>query len=469
MTELAGAVMTYNLMTLLAPALAAWSAYKLASHLTRNWAASLFAGYVFGFSSYTMAQMLGDHLNLDAVFLVPLVVLICIKRLQGNYGRTRFVGILGVSLVLQMGISLEILATLCVFGALAWFIFFACLMRADRVALLHFASEVILAALLAVTLASPFLAFFLKGLAEAPPEINPVAFYSADLLNYVVPTRLTGIGGAFFRPIAEHFSGNIGEQGAYLGFPLVLLLSGCFLGGLSKPHIRALFICTTFFAVFSLGPILHVDGRTLPIVLPWSMAARLPLIGQALPTRFTMYVSLCASIATALWLATPSVRLRHGKFVLAGLACLCLAPAPGTFGWSHWSNQPFFTPQNVRSGLTQHTPGKLPNVLILPFGATGPGMAWQINANMQFTQSAGYVGFIPVSERTQTIVSDLWEGKPGPAFARRMTDYCIRHKVDFILIGPSTPPPLTRAIAAMGWPQRVDHGVIVVPVPKATC
>ena len=174
-----------------------------------------------------------------------------------------------------------------------------------------------------------------------------------------------------------------------------------------------------------------------------------------------MYVALCCAIAAALYLAAPGAgRWRPWRFALAGLACLFLVPNMRAYAWTRWPEQPFFTPRNVRKAL-----GPMPNVLILPFGSSGPGMGWQLDAGLRFTQSGGYVGFAPYGERGWRVLADLAAGTAGPDFGNDLAAFCATHRVDYILIGPGTPATQTAAIAAQGWPQHADHGVRVVRVP----
>ena len=51
-TLLSNAAVSFNVITLLAPALGAWAAFLLARHITRDFGASLVGGYIFGFSTY---------------------------------------------------------------------------------------------------------------------------------------------------------------------------------------------------------------------------------------------------------------------------------------------------------------------------------------------------------------------------------------------------------------------------------
>ena len=67
------------------PALAAWTAFLLCRYLTRSLWPSIVGGYLFGFSSYLLAQDgYGGHLNLGAVFLLPLIVLAILRYLDGR-------------------------------------------------------------------------------------------------------------------------------------------------------------------------------------------------------------------------------------------------------------------------------------------------------------------------------------------------------------------------------------------------
>ena len=57
LTWLAGAVVSYNVLSLVAPALSAWTGFLLARYLTRDTLASFIGGYLFGFSSYELGEM----------------------------------------------------------------------------------------------------------------------------------------------------------------------------------------------------------------------------------------------------------------------------------------------------------------------------------------------------------------------------------------------------------------------------
>ena len=190
LTRLAGPVVAYNVLSLLAPALAAWSAFVLAEWLTETFWPSVAAGFLFGFSAYEVAQTQG-HLNLTLVFLVPVCALLAGRRLAGELSRRRFVCLLGAALALQLLTSAEVFATTLLIGALAGAAA-VCVLPLEtiqRVAAL--ARESVLAVGLCCLLVLPYLvhALVLTGPSSAP--VRSPFTRSADVLNLVVPTRVT--------------------------------------------------------------------------------------------------------------------------------------------------------------------------------------------------------------------------------------------------------------------------------------
>ena len=248
---------------------------------------------------------------------------------------------------------------------------------------------------------------------------------------------------------------------AYLGLPLILILILQLRELQRRPYLKPLLLSLLAIVILSLGPTLHIAGVTTSIWLPWRLALRLPLISQALPSRFSMYVALVAGLTAALWLAAArSGRERVGRYTLAALACLCLLPNPAMV--RHWTPlplEPFFEPQNVAAFIEKDA-----NVIILPY--LGPGLLWQWQSGMRFTQSGGYVGFTPQSEaRNWPVVTNLYTGTAGPRFENDLTGFCVGHRVSAILVGPGTPATLAAAISALRWQETIAHGVRVVRVP----
>lgn len=119
-----GPIFSWNLLSLLAAPLNAFCAFLLLKYLYKNNAAAFLGGYVFGYSSYVMGQLLG-HLNLDFVCLIPLAVLFFVMHVKNDISRYYFIAIMALIIFLESGISTEVLATATLFGFISMILFFS--------------------------------------------------------------------------------------------------------------------------------------------------------------------------------------------------------------------------------------------------------------------------------------------------------------------------------------------------------
>ncbi len=460
-TYLLGPIFSYNLLTMAAPALAGWTAFLLCEDLTDEWLAALFGGYLYGFSSYEIGHLLG-HLNLDFTCLVPLILLLCIRRIRGDVSGRAFQTALTLCLVAEYGIATELLATLCVFGAVTWMVFFVFASPGERPRMFRTAIEISVAAVIAVIVISPFLYFMAKGAGDVPKQINDVQSFSTDPLNVFIPTSLTWLNTDFFIRLSQQFPGGASEQGGYLGLPLLLLLAIFFVTRRHRPYVVPLLVITCILLICSLGYHLALSSVPTHIILPWRFTRVLPLLDKVLPTRFSMYVSLSTAIASAMMLASAKGWLRWACYGLALAAIASLLPSPAMSLWTPWPAAPVLTAQTIPGNS-----GKLPNVLILPIAEKGPEMAWQLDAHMGFTQTGGYTGFIPLTEARNPLYADLYNGSYSTGTIDRLKALCSSHGIDYILLAPATPPAQAAAIIALGWPVRHVAGGTIITVPPA--
>ena len=460
LTWLYGAVVSYNVLSLLAPALSAWTGFLLARYLTRDTAASFIGGYLFGFSAYELGEM-QNHLNLNMIFVVPLLVLLVVRRIRGDLSRPWFVVALALAMFFQLGFSSELLATTCFFGAMIWAIFLVFATKEERRRLWTVAVEIILAAGMMAAVAAPFLYFIMQNRADVPPQIHDPEVFSNDPLNYLIPYEVAPGQSLFWTTVARlNYQRDNGGYDAYLGLPLILILILQVRELRRRPYLKPLLLSLLAVVIMSLGPTLHVAAVSTNLWLPWRLVLHLPFISQALPNRFSMYVALAAGLTAALWLsAARSGRERAGRYTLAALASLCLLPNPAIV--RHWTPlpvEPFFEPQNVAASIEKDA-----NVIILPY--LGPGLLWQWQSGMRFTQSGGYVGFTPQWAWNWPVVMNLYTGTAGPNFENDLSGFCASHRVSAILVGPGTPATLVAAISALHWQETNAYGMRVVRVP----
>jgi hypothetical protein len=452
-TVLAGPVLAYNCLTLAAPVLAAWGAYALCWHFTRKASAAFIGGLVFGFSSYEMGQCF-DHLNLDFCAAIPMLVLVACRRVQGQAGRVQTILVLAILLTIQFFVSEEIFASGLLFAGIGWWLAIL-LLPPLRPGLRALLGDLVAAGFIVILAASPFLRAMLAdpgGLYH--PAYWPVLF-STDLANLVIPTQLTAFGGALFAPLSSKFTGGLEEQGAYLDFLVLLILSVWVVQGWQYPARK---LWTAMFAIlvlFSLGPVLHVAGVRTMLPLPWALIVHVPALGAALPARFCLYLSLLAAIGAACWVADGG----RSRLWLAGLAWLFCLPAPHI-------TQPnpeiafFTTPGRVAATL-----GPGAKILVTPFGITGPSMLWQAEQKFGFRVTGGYLGYPPAPELRYPAVLDLFQGLESPQLGDNIKLYCAATGTNFIVVAPGTSPALRVVLAALPWPARQVDDVLILTVP----
>jgi hypothetical protein len=475
-TVLGSPVLSYNILLLAAPALAAWTAFLLARELGCDWPAALIGGLLFGFSGPEVNQVAAE-VNLDSVYFVPLAVLFCVRRVRGKMRRRSFCAALSLLLVAQLGTSTEVLASLCVFGALTWAIFLLLGPAGTRPGLGRLALDVAICVPIVAILAAPFLYYLILGLPDFPAKIHPIIFQENDLLQFVLPVIPLLSGPAVLHSVMREFTGFRLDAYAFAGIPLLVILALYFYGNFSKPAVRALLAAACVMGLLTLGPWLEFNGHMTAIPMPWALLAHIPLIRSIAPIRFLIYFSLGAALAAALFLTEANtLAQRLPRYALVALALLFLPPAKVAFTpqpwetqpifqkqdalrWTSWPEHPFFTPEHVTKAL-----GPMANVILLPDPVVGPGMAWQVTAGMRFTQAEGYIGYMLQRDQKWDI-SDVLTWNVQPDFGKLFTAFCAERRVDYVLIGPGTPPNLVSAIEALGWAHHMDTGIEIVKTP----
>ena len=436
LTAAAGPVPTYNVLILLAPVLAATTAFLLAQRITRAFAPSLVAGFVFGFSSYELGHLLG-HLPLAFTALVPLVPYLVLLRHDGDLSRRVFVAALAAVLALQFLIVTQVFFSLVVLGALVagagWVIL-------GRRGVQRTLAETAVALVVATVLVSPVVAYAFVSDAAAPAR-SPYA-ESADVLNYVVPTGRTWLRPPGSGEITSRFTGTAAEHGAYLGVPLLILaLLG--MRWSSRPR-RLLVVALALAVLLSFGTRIKVAGEVVGIG-PWDLLARLPVVGSALPVRLTLYTALLAGLLVALALTD---RRSAARWALAAVGMVALLPDLGLPRWSSDVPRPLFFADDRSE---RHLPEGA-TALVLPYGPSGWSMLWQAETDFHFRLVGGHFALrvTPPEEEWRDVYESLGIGAVEPS---RLRAFLAAHDVDVVVVAPGTRGRVRRAVeAAVGAP-----------------
>jgi hypothetical protein len=422
-TRAFGSLASYNILMILAPALAAWAAYLLCYRLTRRYLASIVGGAMFGFSAYMTGQMHG-HLNLVLVFLIPLGVYLAIRHVEGSLGSFAFVGWLALVFVGLFTVSTELAATTVAFATAAFL--GAIRFGGDyRPRIRDTARLSLLSGAIAAAILLPYLVAALLGAGGSMNGPPPWGGWSVDLLSLVIPRPGIWIGGAAFKGLTSRFSATPTEDAGYLGVCGVAILVWFAVTQARRKETRLLLGFLALSLVLAMGPVLHVAGAST-VPLPGIILQHVPLLGAALPARFVVFGALTFAVIVALWLARSPRRswLRWG---LAATTVVMLLPSAWSSGGATVRTIPsFFTSGTYRSVLT-------PDEIVYPLSDSHEGeLLWQLSTGYSFRLAQGYIGRVP---RGNVVNDEMWSGmhKPTPS-SRPFLRWMDEHHVATVLL-----------------------------------
>lgn len=468
LTAALGPVASYDVVAVLLPALSALTAFLLCRYLTGRFWPSVLGGYLFGFSDYELQHISGQP-QLTAAFVVPLIALAVVRGLDGSISRRRLTIELGLLLGLQLYLATEIALTATIILAIALLVGFALApsRRHDVVALLK---PIACACLIAAVLAAPVLWYAIS--APQQGAFQPPQEYTADIVDFLVPTHLEAIALGWAHALTSRFSGKAYEKGNLIGLPLLAIVVLYARTGWRTLRGRFLLAALAVAVYLSLGPELHIAGHgVVPLPTPFghetiSLPGRpphyLPLLDNILPIRFALYTALVTGVIAAVWTAT--VRSRTLRLLLPGLAVLALVPNPWAGAWATTYSVPAFLTSSVyRSCL-----GPNENVLPEPIGQGGQATLWQALDAFRYRLAGG---------RLMTAAPHLFEhplsirqiagGNPPVANqAALLRAYFAAKHVSAVIVDPRQAAIWTPALDQIAKPVPVG-GVILYRVAPA--
>jgi hypothetical protein len=65
---------------------------------------AILSGYIFGFSPYILAQMLGGHLHLELIFPVPIALYLVARWFEGTINSRQLANLIGLTLAVQFSL-----------------------------------------------------------------------------------------------------------------------------------------------------------------------------------------------------------------------------------------------------------------------------------------------------------------------------------------------------------------------------
>ncbi len=452
---------TYNLMVILALPLAAFSAFLLCRRVTGAFWPSVLGGYIFGFSPYMLGQAL-EHLVLIAVFPVPLIAMLALKRLDGEISARRFAILLAALLVVQFLCFPEIVATVTIVSGIALMLALALFDGALRSRLLGAIPPAAAGYALAGMVLSPYLYFLLfRGFPH--DTVWQAGNYSADLLAFLVPTRTVMLGTAPAAvTISQTFTAGIAENGAYLGVAIILFIEIFRRRYWREPVGKFLTILLIVLAIAAMGPSLHVAGRQ-GFWMPWAIVGRLPLLSIVLPVRLMMYAFLVVAVMIAMWFSTSPARPLT-KWIAAAVIVMSLAPNLHASFWVTALDIPAFFAEKTYA--TELQPREI--ILPLPWGQKGNSMYWQLQSDMYFRMAGGYTGeFAPFEFARMPVANYFYGGIDLPEAADQLKAYVAHFGVQAIVADPKEENfgSFKQTLDSLGVASQNEKGVWIYKIP----
>ena len=459
-TDVVGPVVSYNILSIVSPVLAALTAYLLCRRLVGRELPAVAGGYLFGFSSYMFAQLTG-HLNLTLIFLIPVMVHVALRRVDRELSRRAYVAAMALLLVLQAGLSTELLAE--AVGLAAVLLVSARLLAPvpQRSRVSGLIGETVGAGLIAMVLASPFLyyALFSGSFPKGAPRLSDV--YGLDLLNPILPTYITWLGHHNFLSVGLSYeSGNITEADGYLGIPLLIAFLLWVFRSRDRVLARLVIIAAGLSFLAAVGSHLHVAGHET-LTVPFKWVSHLPVFNNLVPSRIILFTVLAISIGLAAWLAMPTGRVACRWFaVLLGAAMIFPNLITGLYGVPP-HNPRFFTTTMYRHHLTRGE-----TVLALPYGTNDVSMLWQAETSFYFYLPEGYVsGVVPAPFNAELTVGQL-VGNIPPAVPA-LESFIREHNVSHVVVDQASAGRWPGVLAQLGLQSERLGGVLLYSVPSA--
>jgi hypothetical protein len=353
-----------NLTFLLATMLSGYGTFLLVGYELRNtgyairntqyavglpYLAAFLAGLIYAFGSYRLVYAAIGHYNLWSTAWVPFYALFLVKTIRES--RLRNAALAGIFLVLAMlsdmmfGVFLGMLTlTLLAFavgprgrrevaGGLPALL--------KRLVVLGLVATVLYSPMLVPILGEMLGSYELTGWGDAEK-------LSVDLVGLVTPTALHPLGGEWVETLRQTREGTSRFRDVNTVFLGWAGLALAVVGAVRYwRRLRAWIASFLVLTVFSLGPLLQINGRSLfdldglivNVPLPFILLHYIPLVkANRVPNRFGVVLMLALAVLAgfgAYWLLKKVARgERPAAKALAAVGFLLLA---GLLVFEHWS------------------------------------------------------------------------------------------------------------------------------------
>ena len=272
-----GLTLTYNILWLLSFILGGYGAYLLVKYLTGNKIAAFIAGIVFAFCPYHFAHALG-HLGATTIEWIPFCALYLMKMTREKSLKNAVYAAIFFILVAMSDLQYMVYMSFFVCLLIIYEVFselrlnerikedFSELLRrilslkelVIKFTIFAFVSAI---GILPLTYHIIKVALSPSNFLKLPPYQS--IYYSADLLGFFVPSPLHPLFGSWLSDnVYKYFTGNISEYTTYIGYTVLILSLYAVITLRKRKEVMFWTLSALFFVIMSLGPILHICGKT---------------------------------------------------------------------------------------------------------------------------------------------------------------------------------------------------------------
>lgn len=452
-TELAGPVVSFNLLVIAAIPVSGWAAFVLCRRLTGRFWAALAGGAVYGFSAYEIDHITSGQLNLAFAALVPLIAYLMLAWRDGDIGSRAFVALLAVAMAVQFYLFLETFADMTAVLVLGLAAGYALADRPGRKLIAGLSLRVGIAYAIALALAIPYLGYALthqpSGFSTSRPDSA-----SLKIASLVVPWASQTFGLSWLAHAAAPLAGP--DLDGYVSIPLVAIAAALGVIAWRSRMTRFLLVTVVLLVIGALGPALHVDNWSAVASLPWGRVWSLPIARNAYPVRLMVFVFLGLAVMTAMWLAGPSKRW-WARWLLGLLAAAAIVANTPTLPLADQSGFPAL----IATG--QYRQYLSPGETVVVLSERGNvGLLWQAQMNFYPRLAGGFINksithFGGVPEP----VAELAIGGPTQSAVRQFRSYITTAKVGAVLVEANEAGPWPSILAQLGLHGRSAGGVLV--------
>jgi len=375
-TDLAGPIVSYNVVAVLGVGLSGWCAFLALRRYAAWWLPAFAGALLYEFSPYMALQIIG-HAQLFIAVFPPLVLLVADEILVRQRRSAPLMGtLLGLAAVAQLLTGEELLA-MTVVMSLPPLIALLIIRRSDIREHLGHAVRAAAWALGSFLVAGgyPLYVQFL-GPQTVHGALQGIDTYVATPAGFAIPSSYELIGGHAL----------VFDSSVYIGVPLLLLAVVAVVWLWRRTAVILAAVAVVAAMVCALGGHLVVHGVAGHLPLPWDAVNQIPVLDNILPVRLMVFGYLGLAVLVAMFL--DATWGRAPRWRIAGLLATAAALVPLIptlpFQAGEYAVPAFFT-----DGSAQLLP-RTGSVLVSPYESQLPE-AWQALSGMAFRTQVGVV------------------------------------------------------------------------------